>query len=175
MSKYTEEELNRALSDTAELIRGVPVSEEFALEDILAEFGTGAPAVPAAPEQPPAEEPASPAEEPVCASGPEPVPEPAEPEPPMADSEESAAPRERLVSLEDVMDRTVSAVMEEESAQRRQEMQQQERETRKLRRAALRRARLAAARRFARSLTEKRESLPASDRKERYEHRRTEI
>lgn len=42
MSKYTEEELNRALSDTAELIRGVPVSEEFALEDILAEFGTGA-------------------------------------------------------------------------------------------------------------------------------------
>ena len=53
MSKYTEEELNRALSDTAELIRGVPVSEEFALEDILAEFGTGAPAVPAAPEQPP--------------------------------------------------------------------------------------------------------------------------
>ena len=163
MSKYTEEELNRALSDTAELIRGVPVSEEFALEDILAEFGTGAPAVPAAPEQPPAEEPASPAEEPVCTSCPEPVPEPAEPEPPMADSEESAAPRERLVSLEDVMDRTVSAVMEEESAQRRQERQQQERETRKLRRAALRRARLAAARRFARSLTEKRESLPAEE------------
>ena len=93
MSKYTEEELNRALSDTAELIRGVPVSEEFALEDILAEFGTGAPAVPAAPEQPPAEEPASPAEEPVCASGPEPVPEPAEPEE-QKPAEETAEPEE---------------------------------------------------------------------------------
>lgn len=43
------------------------------------------------------------------------------------------------MSLEDVMDRTVSAVMEEESAQRQMEMAQEEAAARKAKRAALRR------------------------------------
>ncbi len=75
--------------------------------------------------------------------------------PPEKDSpepEEKAAPRERLVSLEDMMDRTVSAVMEEESAQRQLEREEQERQARRARRAALCRARLAAVGRFLRAL-----------------------
>ena len=48
MSKYTEEELNRTLADTSQLLGDTPVSEEFSLDDILAEFGTGASARPAA-------------------------------------------------------------------------------------------------------------------------------
>ena len=39
--------------------------------------------------------------------------------------------REHLVSLEDMMDRTVSAVMEEESAQRQLEREEQERQARR--------------------------------------------
>ena len=42
MSKYTEEELNRVLSDTGELLKDIPLSQDYDLEDILAEFGTGA-------------------------------------------------------------------------------------------------------------------------------------
>ena len=116
MSKYTEEELNRVLSDTGELLKDIPLSQDYDLEDILAEFGTGA-TKPKAPSRP-----------------------------------ESPEPKERLVSLEDVMDRTVSAVMEEESAQRQMEMAQEEAAARKAKRAALRRARLAACRSFFRKL-----------------------
>lgn len=116
MSKYTEEELNRVLSDTGELLKDIPLSQDYDLEDILAEFGTGA-TKPKAPSRP-----------------------------------ESPEPKERLVSLEDVMDRTVSAVMEEESAQRQMEMAQEEEAARKAKRAALRRARLAACRSFFRKL-----------------------
>lgn len=146
MSKYTEEELNRALSETGELLRGVTASEEYELDDILAEFGSGA-AKPAPPKDPPAE--------------PVPIPDPQteEPDVPEEPAEEAAepAPPEHRVSLEDVMDRTVSAVMEEESAQRQQERAEQEQAERKAKRAALRRARLAAARAFIRRLTEKKE------------------
>ena len=116
MSKYTEEELNQVLSDTGELLKDIPLSQDYDLEDILAEFGTGA-TKPKAPSR-----------------------------------AESPEPKERLVSLEDVMDRTVSAVMEEESAQRQMEMAQEEAAARKAKRAALRRARLAACRSFFRKL-----------------------
>lgn len=126
MSKYTEEELNRVLSDTGELLKDIPLSQDYDLEDILAEFGTGA-TKPKAPSR---------------AEGPEP-----EASPPVVEE-----PKERLVSLEDVMDRTVSAVMEEESAQRQMEMAQEEAAARKAKRAALRRARLAACRSFFRKL-----------------------
>lgn len=126
MSKYTEEELNRVLSDTGELLKDIPLSQDYDLEDILAEFGTGA-------------------TKPKASSRAE-SPEP-ETSPPVAEE-----PKERLVSLEDVMDRTVSAVMEEESAQRQMEMEQEEAAARKAKRAALRRARLAACRSFFRKL-----------------------
>lgn len=126
MSKYTEEELNRVLSDTGELLKDIPLSQDYDLEDILAEFGTGA-TKPKAPSR---------------AESPEP-----EASPPVVEE-----PKERLVSLEDVMDRTVSAVMEEESAQRQMEMAQEEAAARKAKRAALRRARLAACRSFFRKL-----------------------
>ena len=126
MSKYTEEELNRVLSDTGELLKDIPLSQDYDLEDILAEFGTGA-TKPKAPSR---------------AESPEP-----EASPPVAEE-----PKERLVSLEDVMDRTVSAVMEEESAQRQIEQAQEEAAARKAKRAALRRARLAACRSFFRKL-----------------------
>ena len=164
MSKYTEEELNRTLADTGELLGDTPVSEEFSLDDILAEFGTGASARPAAGEpekaQPEAAKPAPepPVEEPVPEEPPAEEPaedEPAEDEPAQDDPAEEPDAKERLVSVEDVMDRTVSAVMEEESAQRQQEREEQEREDRRRRRAALRRARLAAAKQLLRSLTEK--------------------
>ena len=176
MSKYTEEELNQALEDTGRLLQDVPLTQEFDLDDILAEFGTGA----AAPKQaPPAEEPPEkPVPEPAPLSDePAPSPEelapdgenepaegtPAGQEPAPEGPEDEAPPREHLVSLEDVMDRTVSAVMEDESAQRQQERQEQERQARKARRAAVRRARVAAIRRFARGLTEKREPLPPEE------------
>ena len=165
MSKYTEEELNQALEDTGRLLQDVPLTREYDLDDILAEFGTGA----VKPQQP-RPEPPQPVPEPVSqsqqpepedpAAEPAPKPEsiaekPAEEEapaeqpkedtrPPEKDSpeiEEKAAPRERLVSLEDMMDRTVSAVMEEESAQRQLEREEQERQARRARRAALCRAR----------------------------------
>ena len=167
MSKYTEEELNRTLSETGELLRGVTASEEFELDDILAEFGTGA-TKPAAPKEavvepapmpePPTEEPPRPEEPPVEESAAEPMDKPAADEP---------APREHLVSLEDVMDRTVSAVMEEESAQRQEERDQEERALRRAKRAALRRARLAAARSFVHCLTEKR--APADEEESDFE------
>ena len=41
MSKYTDEEVNRILSDTGELAVDVSGAEKFDLEDILAEFGPG--------------------------------------------------------------------------------------------------------------------------------------
>ena len=163
MSKYTDEELNRTLSDTGELLKDVPLSQDYDLEDILAEFGTGAVKPKNPPEAvllstPEAEEPLSPAEEPAQEPEPpaaEPAPEPeAEEELPAEENpEEAAEPKERLVSIEDVMDRTVSAVMEEESAQRQLEQEQEEAAARKARRAALRRARLAAIRGFLRALT----------------------
>ena len=74
----------------------------------------------------------------------EPAPEPETAEEPAPAGDETAEaasdpeePKERLVSLEDVMDRTVSAVMEEESAQRQMEMAQEEAAARKAKRAAL--------------------------------------
>ena len=177
MSKYTDEEVNRILSDTGELAVDVSGAEKFDLEDILAEFGPGSAAPKAPPETQAAESPEpkaeeasiSPAEpeaaaEPAPAEEPEPAPaEPAaeaveaseEPEEPGGQAE--PVPPERLVSIEDVMDRTVSAVMEEESAQRQLELAQEEAAARKAKRAALRRARLAAARDFFRALTAPRE------------------
>ena len=135
------------------------MSEEFSLDDILAEFGTGASARPAAgepekaqPEAPPAK--AAPAAEEPAAEKP-PAEEPAGDKPVQNEPAEEPDAKERLVSVEDVMGRTVSAVMEEESAQRQQEREEQEREERRRRRAALRRARLAAAKQLLRSLTEK--------------------
>ena len=148
MSKYTEEELNQALEDTGRLLQDVPLTQEYDLDDILAEFGTGA-VKPRQPEPPtqPAPEPVPPAQVPE-AEVPEAEPAAEEPdpekpgeeesagakvpeEPPKEDipapeeeppePEEEAPPREHLVSLEDMMDRTVSAVMEEESAQRQLE------------------------------------------------------
>lgn len=176
MSKYTEEELNQALEDTGRLLQDVPLTREYDLDDILAEFGTGA----VKPQQP-KPEPPQPVPEPVSqpqqpepedpAAEPAPKPEsiaekPAEEEAPAEqpkedtrtpekdspEIEEKAAPREHLVSLEDMMDRTVSAVMEEESAQRQLEREEQERQARRARRAALCRARLAAVGRFLRAL-----------------------
>ena len=176
MSKYTEEELNQALEDTGRLLQDVPLTREYDLDDILAEFGTGA----VKPQQP-RPEPSQPVPEPVSqpqqpepedpAAEPAPKPEsiaekPAEEEAPAEqpkedtrtpekdspEIEEKAAPREHLVSLEDMMDRTVSAVMEEESAQRQLEREEQERQARRARRAALCRARLAAVGRFLRAL-----------------------
>ena len=134
--------------------------DELSLESILAEYGRGGRQP--APEQEPPQEPQP---EPLPTSAPEPVPEP-EPAPEPETAEEPAPagdetaeaasdpeePKERLVSLEDVMDRTVSAVMEEESAQRQMEMAQEEAAARKAKRAALRRARLAACRSFFRKL-----------------------
>ena len=164
MSKYTEEELNRVLSDTGELLKDIPLSQDYDLEDILAEFGTGAtkPKASSRAESPEPEASPPAAEE----SEPVPAPPPAEPAPESETAEEPAPagdetaeaasdpeePKERLVSLEDVMDRTVSAVMEEESAQRQMEMAQEEAAARKAKRAALRRARLAACRSFFRKL-----------------------
>lgn len=143
MSKYTEEELNRVLSDTGELLKDIPLSQDYDLEDILAEFGTGA-TKPKASSR--AESPEPEASPPVAE---EPAPAGEETAEAASDPEE---PKERLVSLEDVMDRTVSAVMEEESAQRQMEMAQEEAAARKAKRAALRRARLAACRSFFRKL-----------------------
>ena len=40
MSKYTEEELNQALEDTGRLLQDVPLTREYDLDDILAEYGT---------------------------------------------------------------------------------------------------------------------------------------
>ena len=68
MSKYTEEELNQALEDTSRLLQDVPLTREYDLDDILAEFGTGA----VKPKQPEPETP-----QPV----PEPVSQPQQPEP----------------------------------------------------------------------------------------------
>lgn len=164
MSKYTEEELNRVLSDTGELLKDIPLSQDYDLEDILAEFGTGAtkPKAPSRAESPEPEASPPVAEEPEPAPAPppaEPAPEPETAEEPAPAGDETAEaasdpeePKERLVSLEDVMDRTVSAVMEEESAQRQMEMAQEEAAARKAKRAALRRARLAACRSFFRKL-----------------------
>ena len=165
MSKYTEEELNQALEDTGRLLQDVPLTQEYELDDILAEFGTGATPPKQAP--PPPEEAQ---EEPIPEPSPQPEEEnapaegtPAQQEPVPEEPEEDTAPREHLVPLEDVMDRTVSAVMEDESAQRQLEREEQEQQVRKARRAALHRARLAAIRQFARSLTEKKEPLPPEE------------
>ena len=79
MSKYTEEELNRVLSDTGELLKDIPLSQDYDLEDILAEFGTGA-TKPKAPSR--AESPEPEASPPVAEeSEPVPAPPPAEPAP----------------------------------------------------------------------------------------------
>ncbi|MBS1336842.1 MAG: hypothetical protein HP031_04400, partial [Oscillospiraceae bacterium] len=120
MSKYTEEELNQALEDTGRLLQDVPLTREYDLDDILAEFGTGAVKPPQ-----PRPEPPQPVPEPVSQSQqPEPKEDTRTPEKDSPEPEEKAAPRERLVSLEDMMDRTVSAVMEEESAQRQLEREE---------------------------------------------------
>ena len=169
MSKYTEEELNQALEDTGRLLQDVPLTREYDLDDILAEFGTGAVKPPQPvpepvsqsqqlePEDPaaePAPKPESIAEKPAEEEAPaeQPKEDTRTPEKDSPEPEEKAAPRERLVSLEDMMDRTVSAVMEEESAQRQLEREEQERQARRARRAALCRARLAAVGRFLRAL-----------------------
>ena len=110
MSKYTEEELNRTLADTGELLGDTPVSEEFSLDDILAEFGTGASARPAAGEpekaQPEAAKPAPepPVEEPVPEEPP--AEEPVEDEPAQDDPAEEPDAKERLVkAMEKGMER----------------------------------------------------------------------
>ena len=99
MSKYTEEELNRVLSDTGELLKDIPLSQDYDLEDILAEFGTGAtkpkassraespepeasPPVAEEPEPAPAPPPAEPAPEPKTAPQPEPAAPAPQPEQP---------------------------------------------------------------------------------------------
>jgi len=76
MSKYTEEELNRVLSDTGELLKDIPLSQDYDLEDILAEFGTGATKPKASSPEPEASPPVAEEPEPV------PAPPPAEPAPP---------------------------------------------------------------------------------------------
>ena len=63
MSKYTDEEVNRILSDTGELDADVSGAEKFDLEDILAEFGPGSAAPKAPPETQAAESPEPKAEE----------------------------------------------------------------------------------------------------------------
>ena len=63
MSKYTDEEVNRILSDTGELAADVSGAEKFDLEDILAEFGPGSAAPKAPPETQAAESPEPKAEE----------------------------------------------------------------------------------------------------------------
>ena len=83
MSRLSDEE---KLSETAQLLQGVEPTEEYSLEDILAEFGQGA-AEPAPepepkpePDIPPEPDPADPPEpQPPAEEGPEP---PAKPEPP---------------------------------------------------------------------------------------------
>lgn len=72
MSKYTEEELNRVLSDTGELLKDIPLSQDYDLEDILAEFGTGA-TKPKASSRPESSEPEA---SPPVTEEPEPAPAP---------------------------------------------------------------------------------------------------
>ena len=73
MSRLSDEE---KLSETAQLLQGVEPTEEYSLEDILAEFGQGA---------------AEPAPEP--APKPEPTPAP-EPEPDIPPEPDPADPRQ---------------------------------------------------------------------------------
>ena len=94
MSKYTEEELNQALEDTGRLLQDVPLTQEYDLDDILAEFGTGA-VKPRQPEPPtqPAPEPVPPAqvpEVPVTEPDPEEEPAAAEAEKPAVQEEPAA-------------------------------------------------------------------------------------
>ena len=93
MSKYTEEELNRVLSDTGELLKDIPLSQDYDLEDILAEFGTGAtkPKASSRAESPAPEAPPPVAEE----SEPAPAPPPAEPAPEPEPAEKPAPRRGR--------------------------------------------------------------------------------
>lgn len=89
MSRLSDEE---KLSETAQLLQGVEPTEEYSLEDILAEFGQGA-AEPA-PEPAPKPEP-TPAPEPDPDIPPEPDPaNPPEPQPP-AEEEPGAARQAR--------------------------------------------------------------------------------
>ena len=82
MSRLSDEE---KLSETAQLLQGVEPTEEYSLEDILAEFGQGA---------------AEPAPEPAPKPEPTPAPEPEPdipPEPDPANSPEPQPPAEDRV------------------------------------------------------------------------------
>lgn len=130
MGKYSEEELNQILSDTGKLLQDMPLPEkDYALDDILAEFGVGT-ASPVQEEEPPKREDdtASYLQE--------------------ARQQEEQSREPHYVSVEDVMDRTVSAVLDEEAAARQEELLQEQHAERKARQKALGKARLAAATQF---------------------------
>ena len=132
MSRLSDEE---KLSETAQLLQGVEPTEEYSLEDILAEFGQGAaepapepapkpeptPAPEPEPDIPPEPDPANPPEpQPPAEEEPEPPAKPEPPEPEEAPEEEpeeqpEEAPEEEppKISIEQVMSETVSAVLEE--------------------------------------------------------------
>ena len=89
MSKYTEEELNQALEDTGRLLQDVPLTREYDLDDILAEFGTGA------------VKPPQPVPEPVSRpQQPEPEDPAAEPAPKPESIAETPLPAQKIVSDE---------------------------------------------------------------------------
>ena len=129
MSKHMDDERDLSLSETGRLLQGAEPSEEYSLEDILAEFGRGAaepaPAEPEADVQ--TEEPVQPLPEKPDEAGAS--AEDAENSPPPAQEQidastdeqrdepegEAAAPeREEKIPLEQVMSETVSSVLEEQ-------------------------------------------------------------
>ena len=135
MSRLSDEE---KLSETAQLLQGVEPTEEYSLEDILAEFGQGAaepapepapkpeptPAPEPEPDIPPEPDPAnSPEPQPPAEEEPEPPAKPEPPEPEEAPEEPEEEPEEQpeeapeeeppKISIEQVMSETVSAVLEE--------------------------------------------------------------
>lgn len=135
MSRLSDEE---KLSETAQLLQGVEPTEEYSLEDILAEFGQGAaepapepapkpeptPAPEPEPDIPPEPDPANPPEpQPPAEEEPEPPAKPEPPEPEEAPEEPEEEPEEQpeeapeeeppKISIEQVMSATVSAVLEE--------------------------------------------------------------
>lgn len=135
MSRLSDEE---KLSETAQLLQGVEPTEEYSLEDILAEFGQGAaepapepapkpeptPAPEPEPDIPPEPDPADPPEpQPPAEEEPEPPAKPEPPEPEEAPEEPEEEPEEQpeeapeeeppKISIEQVMSETVSAVLEE--------------------------------------------------------------
>ena len=95
MSQYTDEEVNRILSDTGELAADVSGAEKFDLEDILAEFGPGS----AAPKAPPETQAAESAPVEPAAEEPEPAAEAlkASEEPEEPGEQAEPVPQERLV------------------------------------------------------------------------------